>query len=75
MNTCTARIVLTLRLPQSLIDLAGSEKATSDKERTREGKYINTRRVTDIKNPSSGAQLNAYMQFINLGLCHRDSRR
>jgi centromeric protein E len=26
----------------SLIDLAGSEKATSDKERTREGKYINT---------------------------------
>lgn len=28
---------------QSLIDLAGSEKATSDKERTREGKYINTR--------------------------------
>jgi len=27
----------------SLIDLAGSEKATSDKERTREGKYINTR--------------------------------
>lgn len=31
--------------PQSLIDLAGSEKATSDKERTREGKYINTRYV------------------------------
>jgi len=30
---------------QSLIDLAGSEKATSDKERTREGKYINTRLV------------------------------
>lgn len=29
----------------SLIDLAGSEKATSDKERTREGKYINTRSV------------------------------
>lgn len=29
----------------SLIDLAGSEKATSDKERTREGKYINTRYV------------------------------
>jgi centromeric protein E len=29
----------------SLIDLAGSEKATSDKERTREGKYINTRCV------------------------------
>ena len=28
---------------QSLIDLAGSEKATSDKERTREGRYINTR--------------------------------
>lgn len=27
----------------SLIDLAGSEKATSDKDRTREGKYINTR--------------------------------
>ena len=27
----------------SLIDLAGSEKATSDKERTREGKFINTR--------------------------------
>jgi centromeric protein E len=26
----------------SLIDLAGSERATSDKERTREGKYINT---------------------------------
>ncbi|KAF9012655.1 P-loop containing nucleoside triphosphate hydrolase protein [Cyathus striatus] len=26
----------------SLIDLAGSEKATSDKERTREGKYMNT---------------------------------
>lgn len=30
---------------QSLIDLAGSEKATSDKDRTREGKYINTRYV------------------------------
>ena len=29
--------------PRSLIDLAGSDKATSDKERTREGKYINTR--------------------------------
>jgi centromeric protein E len=29
----------------SLIDLAGSEKATSDKDRTREGKYINTRYV------------------------------
>lgn len=28
---------------QSLIDLAGSEKATSDKERTKEGRYINTR--------------------------------
>ena len=28
---------------QSLIDLAGSEKATSDKDRTREGRYINTR--------------------------------
>ena len=27
----------------SLIDLAGSEKATTDKDRTREGKYINTR--------------------------------
>ncbi len=34
---------------QSLIDLAGSEKATSDKERTREGKYINTRLVFRIK--------------------------
>jgi len=33
---------------QSLIDLAGSEKATSDKERTREGKYINTRCVLCI---------------------------
>lgn len=32
-------------VPQNLIDLAGSEKATSDKERTREGKYINTRLV------------------------------
>lgn len=31
---------------QSLIDLAGSEKATSDKERTREGKYINTSLLT-----------------------------
>ncbi|KAJ7675811.1 kinesin-domain-containing protein [Mycena polygramma] len=30
-------------VPQSLIDLAGSEKATSDKERTKEGRYINTR--------------------------------
>jgi centromeric protein E len=29
----------------SLIDLAGSEKATTDKDRTREGKYINTRFV------------------------------
>jgi len=29
-----------------LIDLAGSEKATSDKERTREGKYINTSLLT-----------------------------
>ena len=28
---------------QSLIDLISSEKATSDKEQTREGKYINTR--------------------------------
>jgi len=31
---------------QSLIDLAGSEKATSDKERTREGRYINTSLLT-----------------------------
>jgi centromeric protein E len=31
---------------QSLIDLAGSERATSDKERTREGKYINTSLLT-----------------------------
>ncbi|KAL1699053.1 kinesin family member 3B [Schizophyllum commune] len=30
----------------SLIDLAGSEKATSDKERTREGKYINASLLT-----------------------------
>ena len=30
---------------QSLIDLAGSERATSDKDRTREGRYINTRHV------------------------------
>ncbi|KAI8986071.1 kinesin-domain-containing protein [Trametes punicea] len=30
----------------SLIDLAGSEKATSDKDRTREGKYINTSLLT-----------------------------
>ncbi|KAL4073263.1 P-loop containing nucleoside triphosphate hydrolase protein [Scleroderma yunnanense] len=30
----------------SLIDLAGSEKATSDRERTREGKYINTSLLT-----------------------------
>ncbi|CAA7262764.1 unnamed protein product [Cyclocybe aegerita] len=30
----------------SLIDLAGSEKATPDKERTREGKYINTSLLT-----------------------------
>lgn len=32
---------LTARV-QSLIDLAGSEKATSDKARTAEGKFINT---------------------------------
>ncbi|KAI6113987.1 P-loop containing nucleoside triphosphate hydrolase protein [Pisolithus sp. B1] len=31
---------------ESLIDLAGSEKATSDKERTREGEYINTSLLT-----------------------------
>ncbi|KAJ6622742.1 hypothetical protein B0H10DRAFT_878818 [Mycena sp. CBHHK59/15] len=30
---------------QSLLNLAGSEKATSDKERTREGRYINTRYI------------------------------
>ncbi|KZV67173.1 kinesin-domain-containing protein [Peniophora sp. CONT] len=30
----------------SLIDLAGSERATSDKERTKEGKYINTSLLT-----------------------------
>ncbi|KAF7346338.1 Kinesin-like protein [Mycena sanguinolenta] len=30
----------------SLIDLAGSEKATTDKERTKEGKYINTSLLT-----------------------------
>ncbi|KAH8113581.1 kinesin-domain-containing protein [Phellopilus nigrolimitatus] len=30
----------------SLIDLAGSERATSDKERTREGRYINTSLLT-----------------------------
>lgn len=30
----------------SLIDLAGSEKATSDKERAKEGKYINTSLLT-----------------------------
>jgi centromeric protein E len=35
-----------LDIIQSLIDLAGSEKATSDKERTREGKYINTSLLT-----------------------------
>jgi centromeric protein E len=35
----------------SLIDLAGSERATSDKERTREGKYINTRLVLIIMGP------------------------
>lgn len=32
--------------PQNLIDLAGSERATSDKDRTREGKFINTRFAT-----------------------------
>ncbi|XP_006462919.1 hypothetical protein AGABI2DRAFT_144363 [Agaricus bisporus var. bisporus H97] len=32
--------------PWSLIDLAGFEKATFDKERTREGKYINTSLLT-----------------------------
>ncbi len=32
----------------SLIDLAGSEKATSDKERTREGKFINTRCMVTV---------------------------
>ncbi|KAF8182356.1 kinesin-like protein [Pholiota molesta] len=35
-----------LEVVASLIDLAGSEKATSDKERTREGKYINTSLLT-----------------------------
>ncbi|KAF8123072.1 P-loop containing nucleoside triphosphate hydrolase protein [Mycena galopus ATCC 62051] len=30
----------------SLIDLAGSERATSDKERTKEGRYINTSLLT-----------------------------
>ncbi|CAK5270175.1 unnamed protein product [Mycena citricolor] len=30
----------------SLIDLAGSERATSDKDRTREGRYINTSLLT-----------------------------
>ena len=35
----------------SLIDLAGSEKATSDKERTREGKYINTRCTMTLARP------------------------
>jgi hypothetical protein len=28
---------------QNLIDLAGSEKAAPDKERTREAKYVNTK--------------------------------
>jgi len=31
---------------QIVIDLAGLEKATSDKERTREGNYINTSLLT-----------------------------
>jgi centromeric protein E len=35
----------------SLIDLAGSEKATSDKERTREGKFINTRCTLTLARP------------------------
>ena len=35
---------------QSLIDLAGSEKAASDKGRTREGKYLNTRLVPQSLN-------------------------
>jgi hypothetical protein len=34
--------VFGLVFSQSLIDLAGSEKATSDKARSAEGKYINT---------------------------------
>jgi centromeric protein E len=42
-SSITSFSALNTTVFQSLIDLAGSEKATSDKERTNEGKYINTR--------------------------------
>lgn len=49
----------------SLIDLAGSEKATSDKERTREGKYINTRYAPH--NRSLVRLLNCFYSLLTLG--------
>lgn len=45
--------------------MAGSEKATSDKERTREGKYINTRYVFDI--PCKSPLLMKIISLLTLG--------
>jgi centromeric protein E len=61
MNTVTNKNL------QSLIDLAGSEKATSDKERTREGKYINTRSVLSAPNTTSGLTPRASRSLLTLG--------
>ena len=59
---------------QSLIDLAGSEKATSDKELAREGKYINTRLAPwslNAHEPSLTltASTRPVVKFIHIGKC------
>ena len=45
--------------------MAGSEKATSDKERTKEGKYINTRCA--VFHPSYGNQTYVLFSLLTLG--------
>lgn len=59
-------------IQQSLIDLAGSEKATSDKERTKEGRYINTRSHNFLYVSSSSINIS---QSSNAWNCYRDTCR
>ena len=59
---------------QSLIDLAGSEKATSDKERTREGRYINTRSGFPIAAHPRNDPDADHVNFIFVKLTHVGKR-
>lgn len=62
----------------SLIDLAGSERATSDKERTKEGKYINTSLLTLGSVISTLAENSAKgkksVPFLHVSALHTDVR-